>query len=251
MDTTSYRSKARVASKDLSPLEAPDREIRAEILPLEMGDQLSQAEFERRYEAMPGLKKAELIEGRVFVPSPVRLIRHGQPHFELIAWLGHYKWSTPGLIGADNTTMRLDLGNEPQPDICLFIDPARGGQARVSDDDFLEKAPELVAEIASSSVSYDLHAKLEVYRRNGVCEFLVWRVLDRAIDWFVLKRKKYVKLPLDENGFYRSSAFPGLWLDPSALIRGDTTAIRAALQRGLASPEHAAFVARLNAKAKP
>jgi Uma2 family endonuclease len=221
------------------------------IPPLETGDRLSRAEFERRYEAMPKLKKAELIEGVVYVPSPVSLDRHAKPHFELITWLGHYKWATPGLIGADNATTRLDLDNEPQPDISLFIDPARGGQARVSSDGYLEAAPELVAEIASTSASYDLNAKLEVYRRNGVREYLVWRVWDRQIDWFVLRRRNYVRLPLDESGLYRSQIFPGLLLDPAALIRGDSATLQAALQRGLASPEHAAFVARLGAQPNP
>jgi len=218
---------------------------------LEAGDRLSRAEFERRYNAMPGLKRAELIEGVVYMPSPVRLRRHGGPHFDLITWLGTYKAGTPGVIGADNASTRLDLDNEPQPDAVLFIDPANGGRARISPDDYVEGAPELVAEVASSSVSYDLTVKLKVYRRNGVCEYLVWRVLDRQIDWFVLREGEYVRLPLNEAGLYRSEVFPGLWLDPTALVGGDMTTVIAALQRGLASPEHAAFVSRLNAQPKP
>jgi Uma2 family endonuclease len=221
------------------------------IPPLETGDRLSRAEFERRYDAMPNLKKAELIEGVVFVPSPVRLRRHGRPHFRLITWLGIYEGATPGVIGADNASTRLDLSNEPQPDAVLLIDPELGGQARISSDDYVQDAPELVAEVASSSVSHDLNTKFEVYRRNGVREYLVWRVRDGKIDWFGLKRRKYVRLPLDGNGLYRSKVFPGLWLDPVALVRGDFPAVQAALQRGLASPEHAAFVAQLKARPKP
>ncbi len=220
---------------------------KAEIPPLEQGDKLSRAEFERRYDAMPQLKKAELIEGEVIMPSPVRLNHHGRPHFRLITWMGIYEGSTPGVIGADNTSARLDLNNEPQPDAVLFIDPARGGQAKISPDDYVVGAPELVAEVASSSVSFDLHTKLEVYRRNGVREYLVWRVRDGEIDWFVLKRQKYVKMPLDKNGLYRSKVFPGLWLDPAALIRSDSATLQATIQRGLASREHATFVAKLNA----
>ena len=158
------------------------------IPPLEAGDRLSRAEFERRYKAMPQLKRAELIEGVVYMPSPVRLTRHGRPHFDLVTWLAIYKAATPGVIGADNTSTRLDLDNEPQPDAVLFIDPAHGGQARISPDDYVEGAPELVAEVASSSVSYDLTDKLKVYRRNGVREYIVWRVLDRQIDWFVSEK---------------------------------------------------------------
>jgi len=221
------------------------------ILPLETGDRLSRAEFERRYDAMPQLKRAELIEGVVYIPSPVRLRQHGEPHFDLITWLGIYEVATPGVIGADSASTRLDLDNEPQPDAVLLIDPAKGGQTRISADDYLEEAPELIAEVASSSVSYDLTDKFKVYRRNGVCEYLVWRVLDRQIDWFVLRKGEYVRLPLDEAGLYRSEVFPGLWLDPTALVGGDTTTVFAVLQRGLASPEHAAFVARLNALPKP
>ncbi|HZW33624.1 MAG TPA: Uma2 family endonuclease [Isosphaeraceae bacterium] len=222
-----------------------------EIPPLEPGDRLSRAEFERRYDAMPQLKKAELIEGVVYVPSPVRLHRHGRPHLRLITWIGIYEGATPGVIGGDNTSTRLDLTNEPQPDAVLLIDPALGGQARISADDYIEDAPELVAEVAASSVSFDLNAKLTIYRRNGVREYLVWRVLDRQIDWFALRRQKYVRLPLDKTGLYRSKVFPGLWLDPAALVRGDIPAVQAALQRGLASREHAAFVAGLNRRVQP
>jgi hypothetical protein len=133
----------------------------------------------------------------------------------------------------------------------LFIDPARGGRARISADGYLEGAPELIAEVAASSVSYDLTVKFDVYRRHNVREYLIWRVLDQQIDWFELKRKRFVRLPLDESGLYRSKVFPGLWLDPEALIRSDTAALQAALQRGLAGPEHADFVARLNARRNP
>src|SRR2546421_625978 len=91
------------------------------IPPLENGDRLTRAEFERRYEAMPELKKAELIEGVVYVPSPVRHEQHGGPQFALSTWLGHYQAFTPGVRGSDNATVRLDLNNEPQPDEVLFI----------------------------------------------------------------------------------------------------------------------------------
>jgi len=216
------------------------------VLPLENGDVLTRAEFERRYEAMPHLKKAELIEGVVYVPSPVRHRYHGHQHTHLIGWLVQYEANTPGVEASDNVTVRLDLDNEPQPDALLFIDPACGGQACIDADGYIEDAPELVAEVAASSASYDLHAKLRVYRRNGVREYIVWRVLDQEIDWFVLRAGQYERLPLDAAGLYRSEAFPGLWLDPAALLRGDLATVLAIVQRGLASPEHAAFATRLH-----
>src|SRR5262249_19824990 len=135
------------------------------ILPLEPGDHLTRDEFERRYDAMPELKKAELIEGVVYMPSPVRVDRHGSPHANLVGWLVVSGAATPGLKSASAATIRLDEMNEPQPDALLMIEPARGGQARISDDNYVENAPELVAEIAASSASYDLHTKLDVYQR--------------------------------------------------------------------------------------
>lgn len=213
---------------------------------LENGDRMTRAEFERRYDAMPDLKKAELIEGVVYVPSPVRHHQHGSPHAHLIGWLVQYAANTPGVEVGDNSSVRLDLDNEPQPDALLFIDPACGGHVRISDDGIIEGAPELVAEVASSSVSYDLHAKLHVYRRNGVYEYIVWRVLEREIDWFVLRAGQYERMPVDAQGLVRSEVFPGLWLDPAALVRGDLATVLAIVQQGLASPEHVAFVTRLH-----
>jgi Uma2 family endonuclease len=215
------------------------------IPPLENGDRLTREEFERRYEVMPHLTKAELIEGVVYVPSPVRHRQHGQPHIFLSGWLVQYQANTPGVEASDNSTVRLDLDNEPQPDALLFIAPQYGGQVRLSEDGYLEGAPELIVEVASSSASYDLNVKLHVYRRNGVREYLVWRVLDQEIDWFVLHASQYQRLPLDASGVYRSEVFPGLWLDTGALLRGDMTTVLALVQHGVTSPEHAAFVASL------
>jgi Uma2 family endonuclease len=217
------------------------------IPPLENGDRLSRAEFERRYEAMPHLKKAELIEGVVYVPSPVRHRFHGEPHSYVMGWLVLYKAHTPGVQVSDNSTVRLDLDNEPQPDALLLIAPERGGQTHLSEDGYIEGAPELVMEVASSSASYDLHAKLHVYRRNGVQEYVVWRVLDEEVDWFVLREGQYERLQPDSDGLFRSEVFGGLWLDPAALVREDLATVLTTVQQGLASSEHAAFVARLHA----
>jgi Uma2 family endonuclease len=217
---------------------------------LHAGDRLSRAEFERRYAAMPHVKKAELIEGVVYMPSPVSE-DHAEPHFDIIGWLAVYRSATPGVQGGDNATVRLDLENEPQPDACLRIRPECGGQSRHSGK-YIGGAPELIAEVAATSASYDLHDKLRAYQRNGVVEYVVWRVGDRAIDWFVLRDDRYQPLPLSPDGYYRSQVFPGLWLDAAALIRGDLAQVMAVLQQGLASPEHADFVRRLRPdSAKP
>ena len=142
--------------------------------------------------------------------------------------------------------MRLDWENEPQPDAFLRIAPHCGGQSR-DDDEYIGGPPELIAEISVSSVSYDLHDKLRAYQRNGVREYLVWRVWDSAIDWFALREGRFECLPRTEAGHHQSEVFPGLWLDLAALLRGDVAQVLAVLQQGLASSEHAAFVAKLRA----
>jgi Uma2 family endonuclease len=225
---------------------APTTPPPAAVPPLEAGLRLTRAEFERRYEAMPHLKKAELIDGVVFMPSPVRIRHHASPHSDLMACLGVYRIHTPGVRCADNGTLRLDEANEPQPDAALWVE--HGGRAQIDADDYLAGAPELVAEVSASRVGAALGQRLEAYRRNGVREYLVWRADDAAIDWFVLRNGQYDRLP-PAGGVYRSEAFPALWLDPAALVAGDLPAMNRVLQEGLASPEHAAFVARLQSGA--
>ncbi len=207
------------------------------------GDRLTRAEFERRYKAMPHCKKAELVEGVVYVGSPVNHQRHGGPHARLCGWLALYCNHTPGVDVSDNATVRLDLDNEPQPDLQARL--VQGGRSSLSADGYIEGAPELAVEVTASRVSYDLHDKLRAYRRNGVQEYLVWRTDDREVDWFTLRDGAYERLPSDTHGVARSLVLPGLWLDVPALLRGDGLAVERALRNGLDSAEHGTFVARL------
>lgn len=217
--------------------------VMAPVLPpLENGDHLTRAEFERRYAAMPEVKKAELIEGKVYMASPVRIRHHGRPHSCMQGWLFVYDAHTTGVAAGDNSTIRLDFDNEPQPDSLLYIEPDFGGQCRESADGYLEGAPELAVEVAASTAAFDLYEKLNAFRRNGVREYLVWRVLDHEIDWFVLRDERYQRLDPGEDGIYRSEVFPGLWLDVTAMIGGDLQRVLAVLLEGLGSPEHQAFV---------
>jgi len=215
------------------------------IPPLENGDRLTRAEFERRWENMPDLKKAELLDGEVFISPPVSAGRHGIPHSKLMAWIGAYWMSTPGIAVADNSTLHLQSGSDAQPDAMAFLLPEHGGKARLDDEGYVEGVPELVAEVASSSASYDLHTKYELYRRHGVAEYVVWRVRDAAVDWFALRDGAYQPLAADADGVFRSRVLPGLWLDAAALDGGDLPRLMSVLQQGTASPDHAAFVRRL------
>lgn len=225
--------------------------VPGEVPPLENGDRLTRAEFERRYMAMPELKKAELIEGKVYVGSPVRNDYHGGPHLWAGGWLFNYQAATPGVMGSDNSTVRMDRDNVPQPDLCLRIPTEVGGKCPQGEDGYLEGAPELIFEIAASTVSYDLHDKLHVYRRNGVREYVVWRVRDREIDWLQLKEDRYEPQSIGDDGIYRSEVFPGLWLDVKAMIDGNLPGILGTLNRGLETEEHQSFVQALAAVGSP
>jgi len=222
-------------------------EVGVRIPPLENGDRLTRREFERRYEAMPRVNKAELIEGVVRMPSPIHVAGHGRPHGQIMGWLVAYSAATPGVDLADNTTVRLDVDNEVQPDALLRLEPEAGGHSRISADDYVEGAPELIVEVASSSAAYDLHDKLHVYRRNGVQEYAVWQVLDERLDWFRLDEGRYVPVEPGPDGVIRSQVFPGLCLAVESLLDGDLAGVLAELQKGLAAPEHVAFVERLRA----
>ena len=246
---TQERIGKRQIDERVEPRTASPAHVVATIPPLESGDRLTRAEFERRYDAMPHLKKAELVEGVVYVGSPVRFTHHGRPHADVGAWLAVYRAATPGACTADNTTVRLDPENDVQPDVLLRLEPEHGGRSRISDDGYVEGAPELMFEVAASSASYDLHDKLRAYRRNTVQEYVVWRVLDRMVDWLVLREGVYERLEPDAAGVLRSERFPGLWLAVPSLLAGDLAAVLATLQEGLASPEHAAFLERLRATA--
>lgn len=222
-----------------------NQSVSKEIPILENGDRVTRAEFERRYQQMGNVKKAELIEGTVYMPSPVRATRHGIPHSLIITWLTIYGAKTPHLMVCDNTTVRLDIDNEPQPDALLRLEESAGGTSRISEDDYIEGPPELIVEIASSSASYDLYDKREAYRRNGVREYLVWLVEEKTLHWYLWEEGRYQQQPLDESGIIKSPFFLGLWLNVSALLRGEMQQVLATLNSGLASQAHQRFVEQL------
>lgn len=212
---------------------------------MENGDRLNRFDFERRYSQMPHVKKAELVEGVVYMPSPVRIASHAEPHADVITWLGCYRAATPHVALGDNATVRLDLENEPQPDALLRIDEVCGGHSRISADDYVEGAPELIVEVASSTASYDLHDKLRAYQRNGVREYLVWLVGETEFRWHEIVEGVYRRRQPDAEGILESVSFPGLRLDVGALLNGDMRRVLSVLQHGIESDAHQAFIAKL------
>ncbi len=237
-----------MAHRAAYPEAHPEAKPWAESPPFHAGDRLSRIEFERRYEAHPEIKVAELIEGIVYMPSPARFLEHAQPHGRMITWLGVYSAATPGVLLGDNATVRLDLENEVQPDGLLRLEPELGGRSRLTEDHYIEGPPDLILEIAASSASYDLHTKLRVYQRSGVEEYIAVQMYERRIEWFRLREGVYRPLEPDASGMLCSQVFPGLCLNPAIFWAGDMAQVLAVLQERLASPEHAAFVASLQAR---
>lgn len=231
------------------------------IHPLQNGDRLTRAEFERRWEATPGLKRAELIEGVVYIPAnqrgdvryapaTLREDQHGAPLFRILGWLWTYQCYTPEIVGSVRTSARIDNDNLPQPDAYLRLPPRLRSTARL-EDGYVSGAPDLIVEVSASSVSIDMHLKFDLYRRSGVREYIVWRVLDEQLDWFVLREGNYEPLSPDSEGWLKSQLFPGLWLQPQVLLYGLPSAIYTMAHAGLGSPEHQAFVKKLTEAMEP
>ncbi len=182
------------------------------------------------------------------MPTPTRFELHSEPHAWVMNWLGGYVVATPGVRIGDNATVRLDLENEVQPDALLRLDPALGGRSHIGEEGYLEGPPELIVEVAAS-----MHDKKRIYARSGVQEYVAIQMYEGRIDWFALEEDVYETLAPDENGVLHSRVFAGLWLQPDAFWAGDPStgsgqalvALLAVLQEGLASAEHADFVAHL------
>ena len=214
--------------------------------PLVAGQRLDRATFHERYEAMPPETQAELIGGVVHVHGRVTL-SHGLLHSRTIYWLALYGRATSGVQALSRASVLLDDLVEPQPDVLLRIRPESGGQSR-NEGEYLGGAPELTVEVAASSRKIDLGPKFEDYQRAGVLEYIVVALEPDEVSWFVRRADRLVPLPPGPDGVFRSQVFPGLWLDPNALLSEDFDRLIATLDKGLASPGHADFVARLAAR---
>jgi Uma2 family endonuclease len=225
--------------------------VEEDIAPLIAGDKLTRDEFLRRWEARPKIKKAELIGGIVYMPSPVS-IDHGDPDITLGGIFMVYAAATPGCQPSSNATVFM-LDDAPQPDSHLRILPEYCGRSRIerhllndgTERRYVRGAPELAAEICLSSTSYDLHQKLDLYREAGVPEYLAVLLREKEVRWHRLRGNAYELLPVSPEGIIRSEVFPGLWLNVPALLASDMAQVLATLQQGIDSPEHRAFVERL------
>ena len=213
---------------------------------LREGDRMDAEEFLRRWEAMPELKHAELIDGVVFMASPV-LMSHGDPHADVVYWLKLYVESTPGCHCGLEVTWKMGGQDVTQPDGFLRILPEFGGQSGETEKGYGKGAPELIVEVTGSSTSRDLGKKLELYESIGVREYVTVLVRPEKVIWRRLIRGRYREMQVASDGLLKSVAFPGLWLDPT-VFWGGKRSIRTAVEAGLTSPEHAGFVKKLRGK---
>ena len=212
--------------------------------PLVDGERLSRAEFHERYEAMPPGTRAELIEGVVHIMASPLGPSHGSTHADVMLWLGVYRARTPDVKVFDNASTILDDEAEPQPDAILRIEPVCGGRMWM-EGKYLAGGPELIVEVADTSRTIDLGPKRRDYERTGVQEYVVVALDPEEVYWHVRRGDNLVSVPAGADGLYRSEVFPGLWLDPDALLASDASGLLAALEPGLRTPEHEQFVARL------
>jgi len=215
------------------------------VMRLHNGDRMKRREFHIAYCQMPESYRAELIGGIVFEPSPLGW-SHGKYHMRLSLLLEMYAAHTPGTEGGDNATVFLSEEDEVQPDLVLRTIQRCGGKSRLTVKDYVEGAPELVTEVASSSRAIDLHLKKERYALAGVLEYIVLCLRPKRLYWFNLQGN--TELRADTDGIFRSAIFPGLWIHGEGLLQLDYKLTADALNRGLRSPEHKSFVSQSTKK---
>ena len=208
------------------------------------GARMGRAEYHRRYEATPPGFRAELIEGVVHLRDPMTV---SEPHSTyqqgLSEWFYEYTKRTPGLKARATPTVLLDDDAEPEPDGVLMRrreGEEPGGQAGPNAGGYVDRPPELAAEVSVSSLAEDLGGKFRDYHAAGVAEYVVFDVRGRRVRWFVRDADGvFVDLTPDADGYYKSREFPGLWLDPAAFFAEDAAAVEAAVVAGVAARDAA------------
>jgi hypothetical protein len=226
----------------MSTIDQPRKSIEPSLI---AGQRLDQPNFHERYSAMPPETRAELVDGVVYMPSPL-LFDHGFIDTVVSYWLAHFMRFTPGTRTPSNATVKLDRLSEVQPDTMLWIPAELGGRVTIDDGGYIRGIPELIVEIARSSRAFDLGPKKTVYELAGVLEYLVIELDPNRVHWFIRRDDRFENLDPGADGIHRSEVFPGLWLDSQALYAEDLDQLIEVLERGLATPEHSEFADRLS-----
>jgi len=197
----------------------------SDVHPLENGDHLTASEFLRRLENMPELKKAELIQGIVYMASAVGFTHHAEPDGVIQGWLSFYASKSKDVRHATNSTLRLSPDDVVQPDGLLV----KTDTVQFDEKGYLSGPVEFVAEIEASSASIVAREKLDTYRRSGVKEYLLWRTRDSVIEWWHLEDDDYLLLEPDQAGNIQSREFPGLALNVEPALNLDSAGVLSAL----------------------
>lgn len=164
----------------------------------------------------------------------------------MIVSLSYYAENTPGVRVLVSPTTILGVKSEPQPDVLLRVLPERGGRTW-DEGGYVHGAPELVVEVSKATRYVDLGPKLNDYERAGVLEYVVRAIDPDEIYWFSQEDGALVQRAIGDDGLDRSAVFPGLWLDPAALLNGEPRRLREVIDVGCGQADHAASVARLGA----
>ena len=197
---------------------------------------------------MPEDTRAELI-GEIVRLGARRTAAQGETSAEALAWLGCYEAATPGVQGLGRVTILLSNYSELEPNACLLLPPSCGGRTW-EEDGYLAGPPEFVVDVAGHDEGYYLNEKCHDYEQAQVREYVVAIVgQNPRVVWFHHTGRGFEELSVSACGEFRSQVFPGLWLDPVALLQLDTGGVQAALERGLASPKQAEFVQSLRGEA--
>lgn len=229
------------------PVASTEQKPNARVPPLENGDRLDQRTFHERYESTADHVRAELIGGIVYLASPQK-IPHSRTTLLVGRWLDEYEERTPGTEMLAGATDIMGSESQPEPDHCLFVLPAYGGRVRVNRRGYLTGAPEPIVETAATTESRDLHQKKDDCEKARVREYVVVALRSKKVFWFIRRGGKFAEMRPGPDGIFRSKAFPGLRLDRDALLKRDRARLLTVLREGLASIEHASFVAKLAAR---
>ena len=210
------------------------------------GERIPPDEFRRRcgvLEAVGVDFRVEYVNGVVRMMPPPNFAGHTHPIRVMQGLLSAYTRQTPGVIDYTESGVTLpveETSADVSPDLCLVVQPGRGGQMSVDDAGYFVGPPELVVEVANSSLSYDLGEKRDLYEAAGVQEYLVHATRERRLLMMRRDGDRFRTVMPDADGVLASRIFPGLVFDTAAIIADDIAAAEATLDRVMQSPEVAA-----------
>lgn len=155
-------------------------------------------------------------------------------------WLCQYRRSTPCVESLGRVSIFLDPTTEIETTAAMWLTPGADDRPRWQR---CEGVPELLVEVTATVHNKVFRRRLRVYEQSEIHELLVVTGDPRDTALYARENGRFARVSPADDGSYRSRVFPGLWLDPSALFSDEWNEMAACLDRGMATEEHAAFVA--------